>query len=227
MNENVKAFISFLAGAVIAGVGVWFYQDKRLSNKFLKEIEEYKARNPKEETECDAKEVTETGSDADADNKDSKGNNPMNIPESVIKASSDMRESVKRNKEERLKKKNITQYSSLTRQYDTRGREHDSDESEVKKVKKPYYISADDYWDIDASYVKYELYYDERDDEVYQCDNNQLFEDYQHGLGYDILDDLKLKGEDMCPIYVRNDETKELYCVDYGFMGYSDERSLK
>jgi len=198
MNDNVKGLVGFVIGAAISGVSVWLYQDKRLSDQFLKEIDDYK------------KSLVGTPVE--------KGDE---IPESALKAAEaiqknaetkpvDPQESLKRPVDTRK-----TNYSKLTRNYRTSDR-NDTEESlkednESMKVN-AYYISEDEYYseDVPVGYKFFELFLSADDKELFDK-NGDLFVDPQTAFGWDLYEEIK-KAHD--PVYVRNDDLKEMYSID-------------
>jgi len=209
MNDNIKGVIGFVVGAAISGVSVWLYQDKKLSAQFLKEIEDYKKS-------LDGKKVEESN----------------DIPESVLEASKAMRESSKddiseppttpttptTNSEDKLKRPvdtRKTNYSALTRDYTSSDRS-DTEESlkEDKKGMKvnAYYISEDEYYsdNIPVGYKTYELFLSADDKELFH-ENGDAFVDPQTAFGWDLYNEIQKAKE---PVYIRNDDLKELYSID-------------
>ena len=211
MNDNIKGVIGFVVGAAISGISVWFYQDKKLSAQFLKEIEDYKKS-------LDGKKVEESN----------------DIPESVLEASKAMRENSKEktvetsnsetepipttNSEDKLKRHvdtRKTNYSALTRGY-TSSDKSDTEESlkEDKKGMKvnAYYISEDDYYsdNIPVGYKTYELFLSADDKELFH-ENGDVFVDPQTAFGWDLYNEIQKTKE---PVYIRNDDLKELYSID-------------
>lgn len=212
MNDNVKGIIGFVIGAAVSGVSVWLYQDKKLSAQFLKEIEDYKKS-------LDGKKVDENN----------------DIPESVLEASKAMRETGKdedkenadisksspapsTNSEDKLKRPvdtRKTNYSALTRGY-TSSDKSDTEESlkEDKKGMKvnAYYISEDDYYsdNIPVGYKTYELFLSADDKELFH-ENGDVFVDPQTAFGWDLYNEIQKAKE---PVYIRNDDLKELYSID-------------
>lgn len=206
MNDNIKGVIGFVIGAAVSGISVWLYQDKKLSAQFLKEIEDYKKS-------LDGKKVEESN----------------DIPESVLEASKAMRENGKddvseppmtptTNSEEKLKRPvdtRKTNYSALTRGY-TSSDKSDTEESlkEDKKGMKvnAYYISEDDYYsdNIPVGYKTYELFLSADDKELFHS-NGDAFVDPQTAFGWDMYNEIQKAKE---PVYIRNDDLKELYAID-------------
>lgn len=206
MNDNIKGVIGFVIGAAVSGISVWLYQDKKLSAQFLKEIEDYKKS-------LDGKKVEESN----------------DIPESVLEASKAMRENGKddvseppmtptTNSEEKLKRPvdtRKTNYSALTRGY-TSSDKSDTEESlkEDKKGMKvnAYYISEDEYYsdNIPVGYKTYELFLSADDKELFHS-NGDAFVDPQTAFGWDMYNEIQKAKE---PVYIRNDDLKELYAID-------------
>lgn len=206
MNDNIKGVIGFVVGAAVSGISVWLYQDKKLSAQFLKEIEDYKKS-------LDGKKVNE-------DN---------DIPESVLEASKAMRENGKddvseppmtptTNSEDKLKRSvdtRKTNYSALTRGYASSDKS-DTEESlkEDKKGMKvnAYYISEDEYYsdNIPVGYKTYELFLSADDKELFHS-NGDAFVDPQTAFGWDMYNEIQKAKE---PVYIRNDDLKELYAID-------------
>lgn len=211
MNDNIKGVIGFVIGAAVSGISVWLYQDKKLSAQFLKEIEDYKKS-------LDGKKVEESN----------------DIPESVLEASKAMRETSKENadtpeppttpttpttnSEDKLKRHvdtRKTNYSALTRGYASSDKS-DTEESlkEDKKGMKvnAYYISEDDYYsdNIPVGYKTYELFLSADDKELFHS-NGDTFVDPQTAFGWDMYNEIQKAKE---PVYIRNDDLKELYAID-------------
>lgn len=206
MNDNIKGLVGFVVGAAISGISVWFYQDKKLSAQFLKEIEDYKKS---------------LGGEKVDENND--------IPETVLEASKAMRETGKDddekenpaptvNSENKLKRPidtRKTNYSALTRGY-TSSDKSDTEESlkEDKKGMKvnAYYISEDDYYsdNIPVGYKAYELFLSADDKELFYS-NGDAFVDPQTAFGWDLYNEIQKAKE---PVYIRNDDLKELYAID-------------
>lgn len=206
MNDNIKGVIGFVIGAAVSGISVWLYQDKKLSAQFLKEIEDYKKS-------LDGKKVEESN----------------DIPESVLEASKAMRENGKddvseppmtptTNSEDKLKQPvdtRKTNYSALTRGYASSDKS-DTEESlkEDKKGMKvnAYYISEDDYYsdNIPVGYKTYELFLSADDKELFHS-NGDAFVDPQTAFGWDMYNEIQKAKE---PVYIRNDDLKELYAID-------------
>jgi len=206
MNDNIKGVIGFVIGAAVSGISVWLYQDKKLSAQFLKEIEDYKKS-------LDGKKVEESN----------------DIPESVLEASKAMRENGKddvseppmtptTNSEEKLKRPvdtRKTNYSALTRGYASSDKS-DTEESlkEDKKGMKvnAYYISEDEYYsdNIPVGYKTYELFLSADDKELFHS-NGDAFVDPQTAFGWDMYNEIQKAKE---PVYIRNDDLKELYAID-------------
>lgn len=204
MNDNIKGVIGFVVGATISGISVWFYQDKKLSAQFLKEIEDYKKS-------LDGKKVEESN----------------DIPESVLEASKAMRENSKEevtdttptaNSEDKLKRPvdtRKTNYSALTRGYTSSDKS--VTEESLKEDKKgmkvnAYYISEDDYYsdNIPVGYKTYELFLSADDKELFHS-NGDAFVDPQTAFGWDMYNEIQKAKE---PVYIRNDDLKELYAID-------------
>lgn len=206
MNDNIKGVIGFVIGAAVSGISVWLYQDKKLSAQFLKEIEDYKKS-------LDGKKVEESN----------------DIPESVLEASKAMRENGKddvseppmtptTNSEDKLKRPvntRKTNYSALTRGYASSDKS-DTEESlkEDKKGMKvnAYYISEDEYYsdNIPVGYKTYELFLSADDKELFHS-NGDTFVDPQTAFGWDMYNEIQKAKE---PVYIRNDDLKELYAID-------------
>lgn len=222
MNENVKAFLSFVAGAVISGIAVYIWQDKRLSKKFEEELIAYKAKGATEETE---KKNVEEQNVEDSDNESVEATS--NIPQDAIEAVKRMQEGARKAKETRENnaklEKSKTNYSSLTRKYGSIfNKNNDKGEDEMTLSEKmvnnrPYYISSEEFVEMDGKdgYTAYDLFYNSDDNSLCN-DDGEVIEDGWIMIGWDILQDLYDKKEEEC--YVRNDNLKEVYCISKNFM---------
>lgn len=236
MNGNIKGVIGFILGVVAGGVAAYIYQDRRLSKKFEEELKVYQEKDKKSNEENtddtnntiseemnsnNAENDTEIKGDADVKNK--------NLPQDAIDAAKKMQEGVKKAREDRENKgareRSKTNYAKLTRNYSG-----NSDEEETKKggndmtlsekliKNKPYYISREEFYEMDGKdgYRAIDLFYNADDDTICN-DDGEILEDDWLFVGRDIQQDL-YDGKTDDEVYVRNDEFKEVYCISKNFM---------
>lgn len=223
MNSNVKAFLGFVLGAVISGVAVYIYQDKRLSKKFEEELKVYQRKansSDKNKTDADNGTTTNTPNDTDSKGED---NMKSNIPQDALDAAKKMQEGVQKAKENREKRgereRSKTNYAKLTRSYGNK-EEGGEDMTLSEKIVKnqPYYISEEEFieWDGKDGYRAVDLFYNADDDSVCNA-SGEVLEDAHIMCGWDILQDL-YDGKNGDEVYVRNDNFKEVYCIAKNFM---------
>lgn len=224
MNDNVKAIVGFVLGAIVSGVAVYIYQDKRLSKKFEAELKAY--TDPKE---MDTKDAVQNETKDEANNAETKGDDTMNksnIPQDAIDAAKRMQEGARKAKENRETKgereKNKTNYAKLTRDYTGKEKDEKGDKdmtiSEKLVNNKPYYISRDEFYEMDGTdgYRAVDLFYNSDDDTICN-DDGEVLEDSWMSIGWDIQQEL-YDGKTDDEVYVRNDEFKEVYCISKNFM---------
>lgn len=228
MNGNIKGFIGFLLGAIAGGVAAYIYQDKRLSKKFEEELKAY--TEPKVEAD------TADGEDANNDTAtdESKGDDDdmkkTNIPQDALDAAKKMQEGARKAKEDRERRgereKSKTNYSKLTRGYASSGKDEsegdDKDMTMSEKIIKnqPYYISKEEFMEMDMKdgYRGVDLFYNADTDTVCNDDGEELDSAWE-SIGWSTIQDMydgKWNGGD--ELYVRNDNFKEVYCIMKNFM---------
>lgn len=210
MNDNIKGLVGFIVGAAISGVSVWLYQDKKLSAQFLKELEEYKKSliGKKVDETCDIPESVIEASKA------MRRANKTDDPDNIIKTEAANKETVSQEAIKRPIDTRKTNYSALTRGY-TSSDESDTEESlkEGKSVKtNAYYISEDDFYseNIPVGYKTFELFLSADDKELFH-ENGDVFVDPQTAFGWDLYNEVQKAKE---PVYIRNDDLKEMYSID-------------
>lgn len=211
MNDNFKGVVGFIAGAVVSGIGMWFYQDKRLSDRFLKELNDYKAALNGEKT--DPEKVPKEAVKAAEDMKGDKSEESEEDKDEEDGLSSSNGITIKPGKRDIEKldthRTNYSKYSSLTRGYSS---SETGKGKEGEKVKvNAYYISEDEFWaDGPDDYHKYELVVLCEDKEIVMA-NGKEFEDPQVAFGWDLYEEIKRSN---VPVFVRNDDLKEMYAID-------------
>lgn len=214
MNENIKVFFGFVAGAAIGAVVSYFVTEKKLSKDFELALDEYK--NSSEIT----KEIDDAISETDnakttIENEEVKENDDMNkkdIPQEAINAYKNMQEGVRKAKARR----EMHNYGNVERDIsrptidEIEGRDEEHNES-VKFIRnKPVIVSYDEYDDNKLRYRQVDLYFDARDFKLFDDDGAEV-EDMGIMVGYDNME--KLADSDESDMYIRNDNLKEYYCV--------------
>ena len=181
----MKSFIAFVAGAIIGGIAAYIYADKKKTEEFEKELEEYKRYYNKKHNCCDDSESCVI------DKKDTEI-----IPQEVIEKVSEMQEAIKKHK---------TAYNKIINE-----KGYDTMNAEVK----PYRISPDDYFNLSGNsypdYDRVELYFNPEDRELFDTDG-EFLEDPDEMVGMDNLSDLieRVATE----VYICNSEQQVLYDV--------------
>jgi hypothetical protein len=234
MNNNLKAIVGFVLGAISAGVAVYFYQDKRLSKKFEEELKAY-TDSKKEDNKTSDNNITNETNSNDAETKGDDDMNKTNIPQDALDAAKRMQDGAKKAKEDReskgMREKNKTNYSKLARGYastDEAGEEKtngsgnggDKEMTLSEKIVKnqPYYISREEFLEMDMKdgYRGVDLFYNADTDTICNDDGEELDSAWE-SIGWSTLQDL-YDGKGGDELYVRNDNFKEVYCISRNFM---------
>lgn len=218
MNDFAKYIVGFIAGAITAGIGVYIYQEKRLTKEFEEELKNYKESLL---TEADIRE---------AEKEEKPFSKEEDIPESVLNAVKEMQGKVQRveptgpNESKEIRddirssKNNRTQYNGIAKgdknAIDISRTDIKGTNEEVSKL--PVQITEDEYNENRWGYTQHELYYDE-DKMTCFDENGTMVEDYEIMVGKNNLDsmiEIDRRGRYVVnDIYVRNDGCKELYWV--------------
>ncbi len=219
MDNFIKYLVGFIAGAVTAGVGVYIYQEKRLTKEFEEELKNYKESLL---TEADIRE-----SDKDKERPFEK---EEDIPENVLNAVKEMQGKVRRidpagpNESKEIRddirgsKNNRTPYNGIAKgdknALDISRADANETNEEVSRL--PVQITEEEYNENRWGYTQHELYYDE-DKMTCFDENGTMVEDYEIMVGKNNLDsmiEIDRRGRYVVnDIYVRNDGCKELYWV--------------
>ena len=190
MNEIVSKVIYAIGGAIVGAAVSYFICNKKFEKQVKQEVEAYKN--------------TVTNDEPSIDKND--------VPQEAIDAVKAMQNGVKKASEDH---KNVTKYSSLTRNEDLNHRYtvQGGRDLMAKTNDDPYFITLDEYRDIcenGRGYNAEDLYYNTDTDSVYMADGS-IFEDAHHAVGWDILQYMFNSNED--EFYVKNDNLKEAYCI--------------
>lgn len=185
----MKTFIAFMAGAVIGAIAAYIYTDKKKAAEFEEELEACKKHyEQKSQCKCDgdcsckkAESETETV-DIEED-----------IPQEVIEKVAEMQKTIRKNK---------VAYNKIIEEkgYDTMSTE-----------KKPYLISADDFFGNRYNdYSRVEYYFNPEDCELFDEDG-EFVEDADETVGIANLSALIERVE--TEVYICNPELEILYNV--------------
>lgn len=215
MNENVKVFFGFVAGAAIGAIVSYFVTEKKLSKDFELALDEYKNSSEITKEIDDAIGDTDNDTDNTIEIEEIKENDDMNkkdIPQEAVNAYKNMQEGVRKAKARR----EMHNYGNVDRDIsrptidEIEGRNDEHNES-VKFIKnKPVIVSYDEYDDNKLRYRQVDLYFDARDFKLFDDDGAEV-EDMGIMVGYDNME--KLADSDESDMYIRNDNLKEYYCV--------------
>lgn len=212
MNENVKVFLGFIAGAAIGAVVSYFVTEKKLSKDFDLALDEYKASCEITREIDNAIGEDECADDNDSEDKENNDMNKKDIPQEAIDAYKNMQEGVRKAKARR----EMHNYGNVERDIsrptidEIDGGDNEYNES-VKFIKnKPVIVSYEEFDENRPHYRQVDLYFDARDFKLFDDDGAEV-EDMGIMVGYDNME--KLADSDESDMYIRNDNLKEYYCV--------------
>ena len=213
MNENVKVFLGFIAGAAIGAVVSYFVTEKKLSKDFDLALDEYKAScEITREIDNAIGENEGVDNDNDSENKGSNDMNKKDIPQEAIDAYKNMQEGVRKAKARR----EMHNYGNVERDISrpTIDEIDDGDNEYNESVKfiknKPVIVSYEEFDENRPRYRQVDLYFDAQDFKLFDDDGAEV-EDMGIMVGYDNME--KLADSNESDMYIRNDNLKEYYCV--------------
>lgn len=218
MNDFAKYLVGFIAGAITAGIGVYIYQEKRLTKEFEDELKNYKDSLLTEDDICEPEE------------EERPFKKEEDIPEDVLNAVKEMQGKIRRidpagpkeakeiRDDIRGSKNNRTQYNGIAKgdKNSINISRSDANEANEEVSRLPVQITEDEYNENRWGYTQHEFYYDE-DKMTCFDENGTMVEDYEIMVGKNNLDsmiEIDKRGRYVVnDIYVRNDGCKELYWV--------------
>lgn len=197
MNSTVKAILGFVFGALVGGGVTYFILDKRYSEAFEEELEEYKAQIEEEKKQESAKEVKNDEPDKE-------------IPSEVVEKVKEMQEGIRKSSNRNITRNDNpntkTNYSSLSKPNNTNtgGLVNMADQF------RPYRITEDEFYENPDDYNQLEFCYDPEGD--LRDIDGEIVENVDHQMGLANIEPLDTGEVD--EIYIRNDYYKELYHID-------------
>lgn len=203
MNAKVFGVIGFLIGAVAGSIATYFATQSKFDKRLETEIAEFKAGYV---SDMDIREST-ASEKAEIDENESESLSEDDIPQSVIDSAARMRVVTRENGSDNGSegKNERTQYNKQVTKEDY--------EMKIDDVRKPYVITADDYYNPMGKMADYErvrVYYDSENGEVYDEEGN-YYEDTDETVGYFNLTGISEGNQDT--IFVCNEAQSRLYEV--------------
>lgn len=200
MDAKIVGIVSFLIGAVAGSIATYFAVQNKFDKRFEQEIAEYKAGYV---SEMDISKAGEDEIESVEKAESDDGDACIDIPQSVIDSSARMRVVIRE------------QYDSGVNERTAYNKQVAKEDYEVENndIRKPYVITADDYYNPMGKMAEYErvrVYYDTENGEVYDEDGN-YFEDTDAIVGYFNLTGISEGNQDA--IFVCNEAESRLYQV--------------
>ena len=203
MNAKVIGIIGFLIGAVAGSIATYFATQSKFDKQLEDEIAEFKAGYVSDMDTHESK----ASEKAEIDENESESLSEDDIPQSVIDSSAHMRAVIR----EQSDNSGVNERTQYNKQVVKEGYEVKTDD-----IRKPYVITADDYYNPMGKMADYErvrVYYDSENGEIYDEDGNYS-EDTDEAVGYFNLTGISEGNQDT--IFVCNEAESKLYevCTD-------------
>lgn len=200
MNAKIFGVIGFLIGAVAGSIATYFATQSKFDKRLEAEIAEFKAGYV---SDMDIRE-SKASEKAENDECETENAEINDIPQSVIDSSAHMR-AVIREQSDNSGVNERTQYNKQIAKEDY--------EVKTDDIRKPYVITADDYYNPIGKMADYErirVYYDSENGEVYDEEGN-YYEDTDASVGYFNLTGISEGNQDT--VFVCNEAESRLYEV--------------
>lgn len=178
MDAKFAGFIGFILGTVVGGIATFFAVQNKFDQRLEKEIAEFKAFYVNDtdirKTENSDEEVADAEEDENFIAQIDEIVNPSDIPQAAIDSAKAMRAVIRDGN-------GTNERTNYTKTISEEGYLVAED-----NAKKPYVITADDYFNPmgkQAEYTRKRVYYDSENGEIYDEEGNYL-EDTDASVGY-------------------------------------------
>lgn len=201
MNAKFFGVIGFLIGAVAGSIVTYFATQSKFDKRLETEIAEFKAGYV---SDMDIRESSASSEKAKIAENESEQLSEDDIPQSVIDSAAQMRVVIRESGSENGINER-TQYNKQIAKEDY--------EVKTDDIRKPYVITADDYYNPIGKMADYErirVYYDSENGEVYDEEGN-YYEDTDASVGYFNLTGISEGNQDT--VFICNEAESRLYEV--------------
>lgn len=201
MNAKIFGVIGFLIGAVAGSIATYFATQSKFDKRLETEIAEFKAGYV---SDMDIRESAVSLEKTKNAENESEQLSEDDIPQSVIDSAAQMRVVIRESGSENGINERI-QYNKQVAKEDY--------EVKTDDIRKPYVITADDYYNPMGKMADYErirVYYDSENGEVYDEEGN-YYEDTDASVGYFNLTGISEGNQDT--VFVCNEAESRLYEV--------------